>query len=614
MTTELTFIEIQQHILDHLKINRQYPKQFILDNIEIINKRFNINLLDNEYLNLNIGQVGKILKDDIDPICTCGKMKTWARANINSSCGKFPCVGQSIQKTILEKHGVTNIMKKDEIKEKTKLTNIQRYGSECYFSTPEFKEKSKKTSIEKYGVDNASQTKESRLKAKNTTLERYGVENVSHSRIFREKAETTSIIRYGYKFTFNDPLILEKTKQSNLLKYGVEYPTQSDTIREKTKQSNLLKYGAEYPTQQHLKNLNNLTKEYIESNFIDIENNTLKLYEFMNFYNYLNNPSVYRKLKELNIDYTKLGGISRAEIEIKEFLQNQNQNILLELNTKQVISPEEIDIYLPESNTGIEYNGLYWHSYGKEEDNTNDKQFNKAFQTQRHLKKTEAFEALSKEHQLFHIFENEWEDIQKQDIWKSILSNRLNTYKHRIHARKCVIKEITSKEANKFIINNHIQGIRNAKYKIGLFYNEELVSVMTLGSDLNNNESEDDSYELIRFCNKKYTVIPGAASKLLKYFETNYNPKCITSYANRRWSKGDLYHKLGFELVNVSKPNKFIIDMKTFKLYNRIAFQKHKLEEILESFNSQLSADENCINNNLRIIWDSGNYVFKKEY
>ena len=76
----------------------------------------------------------------------------------------------------------------------------------------------------------------------------------------------------------------------------------------------------------------------------------------------------------------------------------------------------------------------------------------------------------------------------------------------------------------------------------------------------------------------------------------------------------EFYHKLGFELVNVSKPNKFIIDMKTFKLYNRIAFQKHKLEEILESFNSQLSADENCINNNLRIIWDSGNYVFKKEY
>ena len=609
MTTELTFIEIQQHILDHLKINRQYPKQFILDNIEIINKRFNINLLDNEYLNLNIGQVGKILKDDIDPICTCGKMKTWARANINSSCGKFPCVGQSIQKTILEKHGVTNIMKKDEIKEKTKLTNIQRYGSECYFSTPEFKDKSKKTSIEKYGVEFASQSRDSRIKAKNTTIERYGVEFASQSDNIKYKTKQTNLSRYGVEYVLQSEDIRYKLKQTNLLRYGVVNFSQTNLFKEQFKSKGFFTH-----TQVHLKNLDKLTKEYIEDNFINKDNQTFKLFEFMDFYNYKTNTSAYRQIRDFDIKFKRMKTSSRAEIEIKEFLQNQNQNILLELNTKQVISPEEIDIYLPESNTGIEYNGLYWHSYGKEEDNTNDKQFNKAFQTQRHLKKTEAFEALSKEHQLFHIFENEWEDIQKQDIWKSILSNRLNTYKHRIHARKCVIKEITSKEANKFIINNHIQGIRNAKYKIGLFYNEELVSVMTLGSDLNNNESEDDSYELIRFCNKKYTVIPGAASKLLKYFETNYNPKCITSYANRRWSKGDLYHKLGFELVNVSKPNKFIIDMKTFKLYNRIAFQKHKLEEILESFNSQLSADENCINNNLRIIWDSGNYVFKKEY
>ena len=249
MTTELTFIEIQQHILDHLKINRQYPKQFILDNIEIINKRFNINLLDNEYLNLNIGQVGKILKDDIDPICTCGKMKTWARANINSSCGKFPCVGQSIQKTILEKHGVTNIMKKDEIKEKTKLTNIQRYGSECYFSTPEFKDKSKKTSIEKYGVEFASQSRDSRIKAKNTTIERYGVEFASQSDNIKYKTKQTNLSRYGVEYVLQSEDIRYKLKQTNLLRYGVVNFSQTNLFKEQFKSK-----GFFIHTQVHLKN------------------------------------------------------------------------------------------------------------------------------------------------------------------------------------------------------------------------------------------------------------------------------------------------------------------------------------------------------------------------
>jgi hypothetical protein len=133
---------------------------------------------------------------------------------------------------------------------------------------------------------------------------------------------------------------------------------------------------------------------------------------------------------------------------------------------------------------------------------------------------------------------------------------------------------------------------------------------MTFGKPLDTNSIHE--YELIRFCNKKYINVIGGASKLLKYFERNYKPKSLISYANRRWSKGDLYHKLGFTLSNISNPNKFII--KGNKLYNRLGFQKHKLENILESFDSSLSADKNIVNNNLRIIWDCGNYVFIKDY
>jgi hypothetical protein len=134
---------------------------------------------------------------------------------------------------------------------------------------------------------------------------------------------------------------------------------------------------------------------------------------------------------------------------------------------------------------------------------------------------------------------------------------------------------------------------------------------MTFGKPFNKTECE---YELIRFCNKKYLSVVGGASKLLKHFEKKYKPKSLLSYANRRWSKGNLYHKLGFELQNISKPNKFIINLTDKTLHNRLEFQKHKLKDKLESYNPNLSANQNIINNNYRIIWDCGNYVFTKHY
>jgi hypothetical protein len=53
-------------------------------------------------------------------------------------------------------------------------------------------------------------------------------------------------------------------------------------------------------------------------------------------------------------------------------------------------------------------------------------------------------------------------------------------------------------------------------------------------------------YELVRFASKLGTQVIGGASKLLKYFEINYNPKSIISYADRRYSNGKLYYALGF--------------------------------------------------------------------
>ena len=413
-----------------------------------------------------------------------------------------------------------------------------------------------------------------RLSASKTTFNKFGVNNASQSNIIKQQKEETC-----------------------LKNYGVKNPNQSKEIRNR---------GIESYKRNNIQNSELLTKEYIEEHFID-ENNTFKILDFINFYGYSNDCAPYRILKELNINFTKLTKTSHKEKDVLKYIQTLITSDII-TNNRNIIDPLELDIFIPEHNLAIEYNGLYWHSYGLK--NTASSQSDKGFQQNRHIDKTSKYEELNETHQLFHIFENEWDNNIKQDIWKSILNDKFKLNK-RIYARNTIIKEVGSEEANQFIYENHIQGVRNASIKIGLYKDNELLSIMTFGKPFIKNEYE---YELIRFCNKKYTNIIGGASKLLKYFEKTYKPKSLLSYANRRWSKGNLYHKLGFELQNISKPNKFIIDWVTKTLHNRLEFQKHKLADKLELYDPMLSADQNIINNNYRIIWDCGNYVFTKNY
>ena len=274
-------------------------------------------------------------------------------------------------------------------------------------------------------------------------------------------------------------------------------------------------------------------------------------------------------------------------------------------DTKSIITPYELDIVDITNNFAVEYNGLLPHSYGPSPIKWyNFGEENKNY----HLKKTTLCE--EKNIQLYHIFENEWMNINKREIWKSVIKNKQNLNK-KIGARKTLIKEISSKESLLFLESNHLQGNSKASIRIGLFYNDELISLMTFGKSRFNKDVE---YELIRFCSKKNYSVQGGASKLITYFEKKYKPLSIISYANRRWSTGGLYKKLGFLKLGNTPPNFFWFKVNENILYNRIKFQKHKLSKELAVFDSLKTASENMFENDYRRIWDSGNIKFIKEY
>lgn len=294
-----------------------------------------------------------------------------------------------------------------------------------------------------------------------------------------------------------------------------------------------------------------------------------------------------------------------TEQSIRDFITELGVN---NYKTKKIIYPKELDIYIPDYNFAIEYNGLTFHSDGSEETTVFGNTPKDA-----HINKTISCE--EKGIQLFHIFENEWLNATKQNIWKSVIKNKLglNT---RIHTRKCNIKEVSNKDCRDFLDTNHMQGYVNSKYNYGLYYNNELVSLMTFGIPRNNIKGGiKTDYELYRFCTKINYNLPGAASKLLKYFENNHNPESILSYANRRWSQGNLYDNLNFTHLYNTAPDYFYFKYNNLKeVFRREKFQKHKLKDILEIFDSNLTEYQNMINNKYRRFFDSGSRVYIKYY
>ena len=293
--------------------------------------------------------------------------------------------------------------------------------------------------------------------------------------------------------------------------------------------------------------------------------------------------------------------------------------ILNELNTKSmfndrnVIAPKELDIIVSKYNFAIEYDGTNYHSFGKSSWKMFDNHLLEKEQKLNHLNKTEMCE--DKGIQLFHIFDTEWVNPTKQYIWKSIIRAKTQKSK-RIYARNCIIKEVSSSEAKLFLDNNHLQGNINSRVRIGLYFKDVLVQLITFRIPSQKKYKGKGNYELSRLCSSIDTSVIGGASKLLKYFERNYNPNTIISYANRRWaySHQNVYTALNFTYAGKTIPNYFYFKGNFGKLESRTKFQKHKLNKILDNYNPELSETENMYNNGYRKIYDSGNLIYIKNY
>lgn len=453
-------------------------------------------------------------------------------------------------------------------------TNLKRYGTTCSLASEEVRKKVKQTNINKFGVENAFSSDIIKNKIKQTNLDRYGETSPAKCEFIKEKMKQTSIERYGVEYTFQSKEMREKSKQTCIKKYGVDHPWKSSQLKQKQIEdfctlNNLIPLSELnlYAPNKVLAKFSITPIEYMTRYFIDANIDTDKLIEYSN--KLLSNRGTIIE-RELDIWLSDLG--------VKHAMRDFS-----------IISPLQLDCYIPDKKVAIEIDGVYWHSYNHTKDK--NKQLNKTNK------------CLEKGIRLIHITDLEW--TNKNDICKSIILSALGMSSNIIYARKCEIRPVDKNIAKDFVNNNHIDGHINAEFYQGLFYKNELVQIITIGKS----RFKKNEYELLRMCTKLNTQVIGGFSKLMCH--QPYNE--LISYVDRSKFTGNSYIKAGFTLINTTKPNYNYYIGNT--QISRISAQKHKLPKLLgDKFDSNKTESENMMNAGYLMLYDCGNYkmLYKK--
>lgn len=216
---------------------------------------------------------------------------------------------------------------------------------------------------------------------------------------------------------------------------------------------------------------------------------------------------------------------------------------------------------------------------------------------------------------LFHIFGYDW-TYHKESI-KSMIANHLGCSNHKYYARKLDIRNVSSKDAYRFLEDNHRQGGVHSKVRLGLYDGETLVSLMTFSKMRNTigtgQYDSTDCWELVRFCSKTFTNVVGGASKLFSYFVKTYSPTQIRSFSDRAHTQGKLYDVLGFENIRQSDPGYMWVDLKTDRAYSRNNAQKQNISKFLKDndIDTSKSEVELMVEHGFVQVFDSGTITWR---
>lgn len=313
----LSFIEQYEH--DKLLNNNLQTKVYwILNGIHDYPKYHNPNCPNDGVVKSNVRNIFTGYGTDYPTCC--------------SACAKHtPEYLHNWGDSLEAKYGSRHPMQCQKIKDRVRETTEDRWGG-IGFASPELNAKA-------------------RQKFKNT----YGTEDPGNLPKFREKARQTSIDNWGVDNPMKSDELKKVIEQNNMDKYGVKSYMQTQEFRDKSIETMIDEHGS---VEQAYKERYEKTKQTKKERYGDE--------------NYNNSEQIVKTQIAL---YGGLWGnksyhTSKGEKEVLDYVKSIYNGTIIENDRTQMkpnaknkwIDNHELDIWLPDIKTAIEYNGTYWHS------------------------------------------------------------------------------------------------------------------------------------------------------------------------------------------------------------------------------------------------------------
>lgn len=365
-----------------------------------------------------------------------------------------------------------------------------------------------------------------------------------------KKTKETSMERYGCPAPGNAQFAREKSKATMQARFGVDYTLQSNQLKSQVYATMMQRYGENNPS-----HIAQFTANRLQTN--------------MDRYGSYTGKVLHRnsKVNQLFGQLLESRGISyvpefRLENKIYDF---KVDNILIEIDPTFTHSTFQIAQY-------------------------------PALEKSYHSEKSKL--AASHGYRCIHIFD--WDDVDR--IVESLKPKKT------IYARKCTIYRLNLDVANQFLSKYHFQGTcRGQLLCLGLVQDGELYQIMTFGKP---RYDKHHSVELLRLCTEPGYTVVGGASRLFKFATENYGLNDIISYCDLSKFSGDIYEKIGMELIRTTPPQE-VWSKGTEKVTANLLRQRGYDQLFKTNYGKGTSNEQLMIDNGWLPVYDCGQAVYE---
>lgn len=500
------------------------------------------------------------------PLCpVCSKPNNFQKSGKYSEFCSIQCVSQSPD-TINKRHAAL----------------IKKHGSEANYKAHKAEEL-KRISLEKYGVENVFQASEVKTKIEDSMMEKYGVKSPILNNSVKAKITETIKARYGVEHALQSEAIKQKFNSTMLERHGVAHALQSDHIKEKMYAGNLIKFNRLHHTHIHISD-QSLSVLADAGSMLDMHHEKKLTLRAIAEQLSVDKKTVASHMRQHGIKLLNFTN-SLPERQICEFLTGGG--VEYTCNDRTVIQPLELDIYVPHAKVAIEYCGLFWHSELRKKKNYHANKYDLC-----------AKQGIT----LVTIFEDEW--LQNRSLIENKLGMLLGikSTNDRHYARNCSVVELSNKQKREFLTSNHLQGNGPSSIDLGLSINDRIVACISF---LREGEGQ---YTLSRYATSGRVV--GGFSKLLAHFENLYDAPEISTFADLRYSNGNLYDISGFTRVEVIPADYYWCKDKN--RWHKASWRHSNKLSKLPNYDSTKSEKENMYAHGYYRIWDCGKIKYVK--